>query len=172
MAGSVGHVQFKTLTSKINFATPFCVWGSAFTFLTLSLQDLLVLIQSTSEGRMVGLTLEPPNCFQPRTPGLRIQHLNHQTTARLDLPISFLYMSKHCSISVIYTQNPTFCTIHFSFAQLYQMPFLFSNNEAKQKPIRKQHLWLFDTFSTKKIQPSSVVLFNQYLSTLVLLFRI
>ena len=30
---------------------------------------------STSEGRMAGLNLEPPNCFQPRrTPGLAIQH--------------------------------------------------------------------------------------------------
>ena len=30
------------------------------------------------------------------------------------------------------------------------MLLLFSNNEAKQKPISKQQLWLFDTFSTKK----------------------
>ena len=41
------------------------------------------------------------------------------------------------------------------------MPLLFSNNQAKQKhSISKQQLWLFGTFSTKKIWPSSVVSFD------------
>ena len=105
---------------KLSYTRSFNQYGS---FLTFSIQDFLLLIQSTSEGRMAGLTLEPTSCFQPRTPELGIQHLNHQATACLDLPISFLYMSKHCSISVIYSQNnrSIFCTIHFSFTQLYDM---------------------------------------------------
>ena len=64
---------------------------------------------------MAGLTLESINCFQPRTPGLGIQHVNHQANACLDLSISFLYMSKRCSISVIYSQSNSsiFCTTIF-----------------------------------------------------------
>ena len=72
----------------------------------------------------------------------------------LDLPISFLHMSKHCSISLIYSQSNKFIfwTIHFSFTQLYEMPLLSSFNQAKQKPsINKPELWLFDTFSTKNV---------------------
>ena len=64
---------------------------------------------------MAGLTLGSLNCFQPRTPGLGIQHVNHQANACLDLSISFLYMSKRCSISVIYSQSNSsiFCTTIF-----------------------------------------------------------
>ena len=131
--------SFKLLPLKKNFTTPFYGWDSTFSrlnyeervyFLTLGPQDFLVLTESTSEGRMAVLTLEPPNSFDPKTPGLGIQHLNHQTTVHLDLPISFLYMSKHCSISVMYSQTNRFifCTIHFSFTQLYEMLLLFSNN--------------------------------------------
>ena len=72
----------------------------------------------------------------------------HSVTLNSDF--SFLCMSKHCSITVIYSQSNEFifCTIHFSFTQLHEMLRLSSNNEVKQKPsIRKQHLLLFDTCS-------------------------
>ena len=42
-----------------------------------SLQEYLVLISSTSKGWKTESTLEPPSGFEPRTPGLRIQHLKH-----------------------------------------------------------------------------------------------
>ena len=67
--------------------------------------------------------------------------------------------------------------IHFPcnpfFIQPAIMTFLSSFNQPKQKPsISKLQLWLLDTFNTKKIQPSSVVLFiSKYLSTLTLLFH-
>ena len=47
-------------------------------FITLSPQKFLVFILSTSEGRKTESTLEPPNRFDHETPGLGIQHLNHQ----------------------------------------------------------------------------------------------
>ena len=55
----------------------------------------------------------------------------------LSSDLSFLCMSKNCSISVIYSSSNKFifCTIHFSFTQLHQMLLLFSNNEVKQKPL-------------------------------------
>ena len=70
--------------------------------------------------------------FHLRTSGLGIQHLNHQATARLDLPISFLFISKHCSISLIYSQSnrsifcliifhsPSFMKCHSSFRTIKQ----------------------------------------------------
>ena len=53
----------------------------------------------------------------------------------LSSDFSFLCMSKHCSITVIYSQSTkfTFCTTHFSLAQLHEMSLLSLNNEAKQK---------------------------------------
>ena len=71
-------------------------------------------------------------------------------SAMLSSDFFYLCMSKHCSITVIYSQSNEFifCTIHFSFTQLHEMLRLSSNNEVKQKPsIRKQHLLLFDTCS-------------------------
>ena len=135
-------------------------------FLLFGPQDFLALISPILERWKAELTLEPPNGFETRTPGLGIKHLNHQANALLDLPISFLYMSKHCSIFVIYNQSNRFifCTIHFSFTQLYQMLLLFSNNYAKQKPISKQQLRLLDTFSTKK--SSQLTSFNAFTFTL------
>ena len=51
----------------------------------------------------------------------------------LRLDFSFLYMGIF-NFSNIFI----FCTIHFSFTQLYEMPLLSSNNWAKQKPsVRK-----------------------------------
>ena len=76
---------------------------------------------------------------------------------------------KSCSISVIYSQSNKliFCTFHFSFTQLHEMLPLSSNNEVKQNPsISKQHLPLFDTCSYFAF----LVSFNQYISTLALLF--
>ena len=49
----------------------------AVDFLPLSSQKLLVLILSTSEGCKAESTLEPPRGFEPGTPGLGIQRLNH-----------------------------------------------------------------------------------------------
>ena len=95
MTGSVGHDQFKTFTFKKKLYEPFLWLGFSFYFLALGLQDFLELNQSTSGGKMAGSTLEQPNCFQPRTPGLVVQHLSRQATACLDLLISFLCMSKH-----------------------------------------------------------------------------
>ena len=47
-----------------------------------SSQKFLVLILSTSEGWKTELTLEPPSGFEPRTPRLRIQRLNHGTCTK------------------------------------------------------------------------------------------
>ena len=80
----------------------------------------------------------------------------------LDLPISFLYMSKHCSISVIYSWSNKFifCAIHYSVQSIFHSPSymnLSSFNQAKQKPsISKSQLWLFDTFSIKTKQKPSI----------------
>ena len=112
VGGSVGDVQFKTYFFKKNFTTPFYGWGSTFSklhyeetvyFLTLGPWDFLLHIKLTSERRMAVLTLEPLNGFEPKTPGLGIQHLNRWATTHLDLPISFLYMSNYCSILVIHS---------------------------------------------------------------------
>ena len=40
-------------------------------------QKFLVLILSTSEGWKAESTLQPPSGFDPGTPGLVIQRLNH-----------------------------------------------------------------------------------------------
>ena len=66
------------------------------------------------------LTMELPSCFELGTSGLEIQHLSHQVIACLDLPIFFLYMTKQCTTSVMYSYSNRFifCTIHFSFIQL------------------------------------------------------
>ena len=67
---------------------PFYGWGStasrleaiakAVYFITISSEKFLILILSTSEGWNADSTLEPPNDFDHETPGLGIQHLNHQ----------------------------------------------------------------------------------------------
>ena len=46
-------------------------------FLPLSLQEFLVVIQSTSEGLKDEFTLEQPSSFEPGTSGLGIQRPNH-----------------------------------------------------------------------------------------------
>ena len=46
--------------------------------LPLSPQKIMVLISSTSEWLKAELILEPPSGFEPGTPELGIQHLNHQ----------------------------------------------------------------------------------------------
>ena len=46
-------------------------------FLPLSSQKSLVLIVSTLEGWTAESKLEPFRCFEHRTPGLEIEHLNH-----------------------------------------------------------------------------------------------
>ena len=43
----------------------------------LSFQEGLVLIWSTLEGWKAESTLEPPNGFEPETPGLAVQRPNH-----------------------------------------------------------------------------------------------
>ena len=48
------------------------------------------LIYPTSEGWKTELTLEPLSGFEPRTPGLEIQHLNHQAIA----PWSEIYVDQ------------------------------------------------------------------------------
>ena len=108
MTGSVGHVQFKNFTLKQNFMDGVQLSQSnrttmkrQFTFYHLVPKTFLYL--STSEGWKAELTLEPPSGFEPRTPGLGIQQLNHKATACLDLPIYFLYMTKNISISVTYS---------------------------------------------------------------------
>ena len=51
-------------------------------FLSFSSQSFLVLILLTSEeGWKVESTLEPPSGFEPGTPGMGIQHLNHKAIA-------------------------------------------------------------------------------------------
>ena len=57
----------------------------------------------------------------------------HSVTLSSDF--SFLCMSKHCSITVIYSQSNEFifCTIHFSLAQPHEIPLLSLNKEIKQK---------------------------------------
>ena len=43
----------------------------------LNLQEVLVLIWVTSEGWKAESTLEPPNGFEPWTPGIGVQCPNH-----------------------------------------------------------------------------------------------
>ena len=80
-------------------------------------------------------------------------------------------MNKRCSVSVIHRatdqfsaqsifHSPSYMKFHSTFRPFKQNKReLVSNN------------WLFDTFSTKKSSQVVVVLFNLYLSMLVLLFR-
>ena len=67
---------------------PFEGWGSTLSRLQsheietaylppLSPQEYLELIFTTSKGWKTELTLEPLSGFEPRTPGLGIQRLNH-----------------------------------------------------------------------------------------------
>ena len=71
-----------------NFMAPFYGWGSTISrlqshyeetvyFLPLLLQEYLIFISSISEGCEVKSTLEPLSNFDPGTPGLGIQRLNH-----------------------------------------------------------------------------------------------
>ena len=68
---------------------PFYEWGSTVSrvpshyketvyFLPVSLWEFLVFIRLTLEGWRAESTLEQPSGFEPRTPGLGIQRLNHQ----------------------------------------------------------------------------------------------
>ena len=50
-------------------------------FLPFSSHKFLVLILSSSEGWKAESTLEPLSGFEHGTPGLGIQHLNHQAIA-------------------------------------------------------------------------------------------
>ena len=86
MAGSVGHVQFKTFTLKKKITKPF-LW-MRFNFLKATLRGDSLLFNTRSLGlpgahlvdlrrKMTGLTLEPPNGFEPRATEFGIQHLNH-----------------------------------------------------------------------------------------------
>ena len=50
---------------------------TAVYILPLSPQKVLLLIWSTSEGWKAEATFEPPGTFEPGTPGLEIQCLNH-----------------------------------------------------------------------------------------------
>ena len=56
-------------------------------------------------------------------------------SAMLSSDFFYLCMSKHCSITVIYSQSNEFifCTIHFSLAQTHEIPLLSLNKEIKQK---------------------------------------
>ena len=55
----------------------------AVNFLPLSSPKFLVLILLTSEGWKAESTLETPSGFKHGTPGLGIQHLNHQAIRTL-----------------------------------------------------------------------------------------
>ena len=52
-------------------------YEEAVSFLPLSPQEFLVLIQSILEGWKNELNLEPPSGFKFLTPGFRILHPNH-----------------------------------------------------------------------------------------------
>ena len=67
---------------------PFYGWGSTILrlqshfeetvyFLPLSLQEILVFMWSTSEGRKVEMTLESPSGVEPGIIGLGIKRPNH-----------------------------------------------------------------------------------------------
>ena len=103
---------------------PFYGWGStasglvhfeeAVYFLPLSSQIFLVLILSTSEGQKAESALEPPSGFEHGTPGLEIQHLNHQTI-RVGLvwaiSASFIYTGRLIrAFSHLQTLNLTYCS--------------------------------------------------------------
>ena len=51
-------------------------------FIPLSPQEFPVLIWSTSKRWKAESTLEPPSGFEPRAPGLGIQHSNHKDIVR------------------------------------------------------------------------------------------
>ena len=53
------------------------LWGGSLLFTTSPLKFLL-LIWLILEGWKTDADLEPPICFELGTPGLGIQHLNHQ----------------------------------------------------------------------------------------------
>ena len=68
--------------------SPFYGWDSTISrvrshykdtvyFLPLSLQEYLELILSTLEGWKAASTLNPPSGFEPATPQLEMQYLNH-----------------------------------------------------------------------------------------------
>ena len=52
-------------------------YEEAVYFSPLSPKEYLILILSTSEGWQAESTLVPLSGFEPRTPGLDIQRLNH-----------------------------------------------------------------------------------------------
>ena len=86
MTGSVEHVQFKTFTFKKKLYDPFLWMGFNFPRVTLRGDSLLFNTRSLGlpgahlvdlRRKMTGLTLEPPNGFEPRATEFGIQHLNH-----------------------------------------------------------------------------------------------
>ena len=56
-------------------------------------QKILILISLTSEGRKAVSNLEPPGGFEPGTPELEIQHLNHYVIAPLSMLLCYLCIS-------------------------------------------------------------------------------
>ena len=87
-----GVQTFKTLTLRKNFMAPFWGWSSTVSklqshydepayFLSLSPQEVLVLIWSTLEGWKASWPWS--QSVSPGTPGLGIQHPNHQAIASL-----------------------------------------------------------------------------------------
>ena len=56
-------------------------YGETVYFLPLSPQEFVVLIWSTTEEWKAELNLKPPSVFEPRTPGLGIQHFDHYAIA-------------------------------------------------------------------------------------------
>ena len=102
----------------------------------------LVLIWSTSEGWKAELTLEVPSGFEPRTPGLGIQRLNHWAAGRLGLAISFLYgqtlfnfRNIHLEQHIHFVHNPLFIHPH-SFTKYLRLTLVFMWNKHASF-----HLW-------------------------------
>ena len=99
--------------------------------------------------------------FWTRGSGLGIQQLNHSAIARLEFPVSFLYISKHCSISVIYSQSNRFIfaqsIFHSRNYTKYHSPFQIIKPN-KSLLLVKNNCGFLINFSRKK--SSQVVRFN------------
>ena len=78
---SLVHDEIKKKFMAPSFSRLQSLYNKTVYFLPLSLQEFLVLNWPTSEGWKAELTLEPPGSFEPGTPGLGIQCLNHQVIA-------------------------------------------------------------------------------------------
>ena len=126
MAGSLGHVQFKTFTFKKTLTAPFYGWGSTVSrlqshyketvyFLPLGPQDFLVLIQysfSPRKGPWSHSAVLNRGSLDWESSSLTIRPLLFRVTHR------FLYMSKHYSISVIQVR----ATDPFSAQSIFHSP--------------------------------------------------